>query len=116
GIYLDGAMHLVERCKIGGVTTGINAFFTCTLTNNSISAAAAGQGTGINSYTECRIEGNHVYGFDTGIYSTSGQSNVVTANVLTTCTHPIAGSAPMIAPVVTSAAALAANPTANIAQ
>jgi parallel beta-helix repeat protein len=110
-------MHLVDRCKIGQVGTGINAFFTCTLMNNSISAATAGQGTGIYSYTECRIEGNHIYGFDAGIYSGSGQSNVVTANVMTTCTHPITGSgSPMVAPVVTTAAALAANPTANIAQ
>jgi hypothetical protein len=115
GIYLDGAMHLVERCKIGGVGIGINAYFTDTLLNNSISAATAGQGTGIYSYEQCRIDGNHIYGFDTGV--SSGAATVVTANVLTACTHPTGGyGSAMVAPVVTTAAQLAANPTANIAQ
>jgi hypothetical protein len=115
GIYLDGSMHLVERCKIGGVGIGINAYFTDTILNNSISAGTAGQGTGIFSYEECRIDGNHIYGFDTGISSST--ATVVTANVLTTCTHSLAGSgSAMVAPVVTTAAQLAANPTANIAQ
>jgi hypothetical protein len=118
GIKLASGGNLVRRCKVGQTPSGIESDFANTIIDNTVNADTAGQGNGISLiYGQNRVEGNHVYAFDTGIKLYSATTNVVTSNTMHTCTHPVStGSYPMVAPVVTTAAALATNPKANIAQ
>jgi hypothetical protein len=118
GIKLASGGNLVRRCKVGQTPSGIESDFANTIIDNTINANTAGQGNGISLiWGENRVEGNHVYAFDTGIRIYGATTNVVTANTMHTCAHPIStGSYPMVAPIVTTAAALATNPKANIAQ
>jgi hypothetical protein len=116
GIRTGGGGNRVERCKVGQAGIAIFASFADTIVNNTLNSPAAGQGTGIYLPDGAdRVEGNHVYGFDSGIATIASSS--VNSNTMHSCTHPLNGQlGPLVAPVVTSAAALAANPVANIAQ
>jgi hypothetical protein len=116
GIRTGGGGNRVERCKVGQAGIGIYASVADTIVNNTLNSPAAGQGTGIYLPDGAdRVEGNHLYGFDSGIATIASSS--VNSNTMHSCTHPLNGQlGPMVAPVVTTAAALATNPVANIAQ
>jgi len=118
GIQLASGGNLVRRCKVGQTPSGIESDFANTIIDNTVNAATAGQGNGISLiHGQNRVEANHVYAFATGIRIYGDATNVVTSNTMHTCTQAISsGSYPMVAPVVTTAAALATNPKANIAQ
>lgn len=119
GIDIVGAACRVERCKVGQNNIGIRVVVGNEIMDNTINAGVGGVGQGIvltDGYN--RVQRNHIAAFDTGIQILGG-SNVVTSNALNGCTNPItiAGPAnPLVAPAVSTAAALATNPVANTQQ
>jgi hypothetical protein len=75
-----------------------------------------GQGTGIALQSGSnRVENNHLYAFSTGIASSSF-SDEIARNVMTVCTTPLSASGALVAPLATTAAQVAANASANMAQ
>jgi hypothetical protein len=115
GIQLASGGNRVQGCKVGQTPTGISSAFANTIVGNTINANTAGQGTGIVLVSgQNRVDGNHIYAFAQGISVTS--TDVVLRNTMHSCTQGIVGSGAIVAPVVNTAAALASNPTANIAQ
>lgn len=125
GAQVFSSGNRIEQCKFGGAGTAIYSRYEQsgnTFIGNTLDAPAAGQGRGIVlDYGGNHVEGNHLYGFQLGIdVSGTGSTNVVIANTMHACWLPLrlagGGSHPMIAPFVTTASGLAANPVANISQ
>lgn len=118
GVRLASGGNRVEGCKIGQTPLGIASDGANLIANNTINAAVGGQGKGILLYwSGTKVEGNNIYGFQYGVESAGTSANVVVRNTMHACTTPIGGPvSAMVAPVVTTAAALAGNPTANVAE
>jgi hypothetical protein len=119
GIDVVGAACRVERCKVGQNTIGIRAVVGNEIMDNTINAGVGGVGQGIvltDGYN--RVQRNHIAAFATGILI-QGAPNVVTSNALNgvaTGINTSGFSNPLVAPVVSTAAALATNPVANTQQ
>jgi hypothetical protein len=119
GIDLTGGANRVDRCKVGQATTGIRAAFANTIVDNTLNAASFGVGQGIVlTQSDNRVERNHVYVFATGI-QVPGNYSVVLSNAMHNVLNPVVVTGSpnaLVAPIVTSAAALASNPVANTSQ
>jgi len=120
GIRLAGDSSRVQRCKISRAYEGIVANVGSTIIDNTLNSDGTVPSYGIMLFDgQNRVEGNHLYGFGQGIGMYSN-SNVVLSNTMHACTVAISPPTPvwppLVAPVVNTAAAVAANPVANIAQ
>lgn len=117
GISLINGGNRVEHCKIGGARNGIETNGIDTIVDCSLNAAALRQGVGIATFGDFNtIDGNTIYGFNSGIQCFNSQSlSVITRNRVFDCTNPIVnGFGALVAPVATSLAT-APNPFANLA-
>lgn len=119
GVDLTGAASVVERCKIGQANIGVRAQVGNVIMDNTINAQTLFGGQGIVlAQQDNRAERNHLYAFATGVQVT-GAYNVVISNSMHEVGTPVAVTGTpnsLVAPVVTTAAALAANPIANTQQ
>ncbi|MFN0132523.1 MAG: hypothetical protein ACKVW3_08355 [Phycisphaerales bacterium] len=119
GVDLNGGGCRVERCKIGNATVGIRSQLANTIVGNTLNAAASLTGEGIVLIAQDNvIEANHIYSFNVAV-RIDNSFNVVVRNRFHFVLTPVGGTGAagsMVAATVTTAAALAADHSANTRQ